>query len=87
VRSVGRRDSRGGDKVQVFGVSSGAIGPIHGTRQRDGAVDPHRLGVRDPRLIIDPDRHACRWKLEQVCQNERYAAFVHSQSIIETTRC
>jgi hypothetical protein len=55
--ALGRRDFRGGDEVQILGVSSGTIGPIHRTRQRDGAVDNHCLRVRDPRLIVDPDRH------------------------------
>jgi hypothetical protein len=52
MRRIGRRDSRGRDKVQVFGVRRR---PIHGTRQGDGAVDYHR---RDPRLSVNPYRHA-----------------------------
>jgi hypothetical protein len=55
MRRIGRRDSRGRDKVQVSGVHRSAAGPIHRTRQGDGAVDYHR---RDPRLSVNPDRHS-----------------------------
>jgi hypothetical protein len=55
---VGRRDRRGRDKVQVFKVHRGTAGPVHRTRQGDGAVNHHRLGVRDPGLSVNPDRHA-----------------------------
>jgi hypothetical protein len=34
--------------------------PVVGAHQGDRAVDHHCLGVGDPRLIIDPDRHASR---------------------------
>src|SRR6516225_9545736 len=52
VRGVGRGERWRGNQVQVFGAHRGAAGPIHRTRQRDGAVDYHRLGVRDPRLSV-----------------------------------
>ena len=52
-RRIGRRDSQGRDKVDVFGVRRCAACPIHRIRQRHGAVDYHR---RDPRLVIDLDR-------------------------------
>jgi hypothetical protein len=52
---VGRRDCRRRDEVRVFRVRRR---PIHGTRQRDRAVDHHCLGVRDPHVAVDPDRHA-----------------------------
>jgi len=49
----------GGDEVEVFGVGRSPgrspAGPIVGAHQGRRAVDDHRLGVRDPRLVIDPD--------------------------------
>jgi hypothetical protein len=56
--SVGGSDCRGGDEVQVFGVLRRACRPVVGAQQGDRAVDHHCLDVRDPHLIIDPDRHA-----------------------------
>ena len=57
---VGGCDGRRGDQVQVLRIRRGAAGPVVGAGQGDGAVDDHGLGMRDPGLIIDPDRHSRR---------------------------
>jgi hypothetical protein len=69
---VGCRDSWGRDEVQVFRVWRGAAGPDVGAHQRHRLVDHHRFGVRDPRLTVDPDRHACSGQgLDTVCRRAR----------------
>ena len=55
---IGGGNRRGGDEVQVFGAQPCACRPAVGAHQGDRPVDHHRLGVGDPRLIIDPDLHA-----------------------------
>jgi len=65
-------DSQGRDEVEVFRVCRGAAGPVVGARQRHRVVDHHRLGVRDPRLRVDPDRHTrSDQRLDTTCSRAR----------------
>ena len=66
------RDSWWRDKIEVFRVDRSATGPVVGAHQRHRLVDHHRFGVRDLRLTVDPDRHACSSQgLDAVCRRAR----------------
>jgi len=42
------------------GVQRSGAGPVVRALERHHAVDDNSLGVREPRPIVYPDRHACR---------------------------